>query len=560
MINEELNNCVQLFLSGNTSLARAVQKGINYTDEQIINVIQSILLKEILDSMVYVGFGSFTRTDGLKITLTPFYISKYQFTNRWWNVIDTNLDALVVDNLPKVNVSWNDVDEFLKKLNKLSGLNFNFPTEAQWEYAARGGNKSKGYKYAGSDDIDEVAWYSGNSNYEVHPVGMLKPNELGLYDMNGNVWEWCRDWYGEYKKPEIPVNKRECTVDAPNVSFNYKRGFVKDIDFKESNSNIMTFRPVYEQLDTRLDLRFEIDMSIESERIVNSYDGVIQKGGREPDKYELQEHYTAPKISEYDDTSFRIQTDNLINPIANEELLNTRRIRGESDIDKRQFSHRSSTWDCGNYIGLRLELDQFCNPEREYKDRYKVMKSISKNGEYSDSYYPGFKDGLSTFRLELDEPLNPEVSEPHKHTLHSKATRGFGIYHNSNYDYFSNTQYHEAHRWGTGGFRIEVDEMINPYNDVNGYNKCIVGYSNRINKSDFNYERCPQSLLGAGFSLSFRLELNEFIDPIGEKDHRPSLKGCSRFLSNNMIDYSSFITDNPMGTASRSFRLQLPGT
>ena len=73
------------------------------------------------------------------------------------------------------------------------------PTEAEWEFAARGGNKSKGYKYAGSNNIDSVAWYDGNSGNETHPVAQKQPNELGLYDMSGNVYEWCQDWYGEYR-------------------------------------------------------------------------------------------------------------------------------------------------------------------------------------------------------------------------------------------------------------------------------------------------------------------------------------------------------------------------
>ena len=77
-------------------------------------------------------------------------------------------------------------------------MQFRLPTEAEWEYSARGGNRSKGYKYAGSDNLDEVGWYRDNSGRHKHPVGEKKPNELGLYDMTGNVWEWCQDWYGKY--------------------------------------------------------------------------------------------------------------------------------------------------------------------------------------------------------------------------------------------------------------------------------------------------------------------------------------------------------------------------
>ena len=95
-------------------------------------------------------------------------------------------------------VSWNDCQKFIAKLNRMTGLQFRFPTEAEWEFAARGGKESKGYLYSGSDNIADVAWYFANSNSKTHPVGLKKANELGLYDMSGNVMEWCQDWYGRY--------------------------------------------------------------------------------------------------------------------------------------------------------------------------------------------------------------------------------------------------------------------------------------------------------------------------------------------------------------------------
>ena len=110
------------------------------------------------------------------------------------------------NNYPAYYVSWNDCQDFIKKLNSITGENFRLPTEAEWEYAARGGNKSQGYKYAGSNTIDNVAWYwnnipsqsSGNAGYGTQNVATKLANELGIYDMSGNVWEWCQDRYGSY--------------------------------------------------------------------------------------------------------------------------------------------------------------------------------------------------------------------------------------------------------------------------------------------------------------------------------------------------------------------------
>ena len=101
-------------------------------------------------------------------------------------------------NLPVEQVSWYACQEFIRKLNELTGKQFRLPTEAEWEYAARGGKHSYGEKYAGGGDVDNVAWYSGNSGDKTHPVGTKRGNELGLYDMSGNVYEWCQDWSGSY--------------------------------------------------------------------------------------------------------------------------------------------------------------------------------------------------------------------------------------------------------------------------------------------------------------------------------------------------------------------------
>ena len=100
--------------------------------------------------------------------------------------------------LPVERVSWDDCQVFIQKLNSLTGCNFRLPTEAEWEFACRGGNNSRGYKYSGSNNLGSVAWYDDNCGYQTRPVGTKSPNELGIYDMSGNVWECCSDWFEIY--------------------------------------------------------------------------------------------------------------------------------------------------------------------------------------------------------------------------------------------------------------------------------------------------------------------------------------------------------------------------
>jgi formylglycine-generating enzyme required for sulfatase activity len=137
-----------------------------------------------------------------QVTLSDFYIGKYEVTQAEWKAIMGNNPSGFsgCDSCPVERVSWDDVQEFIRKLNAKTGKNYRLPTEAEWEYAARGGKHSKGYKYSGSNSIENVAWYYGNSGKKTHPVGTKQANELGIYDMSGNVYEWCQDWYGGYSK------------------------------------------------------------------------------------------------------------------------------------------------------------------------------------------------------------------------------------------------------------------------------------------------------------------------------------------------------------------------
>ncbi|MDE6051394.1 MAG: formylglycine-generating enzyme family protein, partial [Paramuribaculum sp.] len=130
-----------------------------------------------------------------KETIATFQIGKTEVTQELWEaVMGTNPSNFTGEaNLPVEKVSWTDCNTFITKLNELTGKNFRLPTEAEWEYAARGGNKSLGYTYSGSNTLDDVAWYKDNSDSKTHPVAQMQPNELGIYDMSGNVWEWISD-------------------------------------------------------------------------------------------------------------------------------------------------------------------------------------------------------------------------------------------------------------------------------------------------------------------------------------------------------------------------------
>ena len=158
------------------------------------------------------------------VTVSDFYIGKYEVTQKEWReVMGKDPSSFKnCDNCPVENVSWDDIQEFLVKLNKKTGDTYRLPTEAEWEYAARGGSLSEGYKYSGSNSEDEVSWHYGNSGKKTHPVGQKRPNELGLYDMTGNVWEWCADdWHDSYTGAP---STGQVWIDSPRVEERVNRG------------------------------------------------------------------------------------------------------------------------------------------------------------------------------------------------------------------------------------------------------------------------------------------------------------------------------------------------
>ena len=154
-----------------------------------------------------------------QVTLSNYYIGETEVTQAlWMAVMGSNPSLFKGDDLPVECVSWDDCQTFISKLNALTGKRFRLPTEAEWEFAARGGNQSRHTQYSGSSRFDDVAWYEDNSD-QTHPVKTKQPNELGIYDMSGNVWEWCQDWYGSYSS-DAQTNP----TGASSGSYRVRRG------------------------------------------------------------------------------------------------------------------------------------------------------------------------------------------------------------------------------------------------------------------------------------------------------------------------------------------------
>ena len=203
--------------SGNSKQSGgAIQSGDNTLSQQIFS--KTYTANGVSFDMMMVKAGTFTMgaTSEMKdpepdekpthqVTLTnDYYIGKTEVTQAlWMAVMGNNPSYFIGDNLPVESVSWNDCQKFISKLNSLTGQNFRLPTEAEWEFAARGGNNSNHYQYSGSNELGDVAWYVGNSGDTTHVVATKQPNELGIYDMSGNVWEWCSDWFGNYSSSSL---------------------------------------------------------------------------------------------------------------------------------------------------------------------------------------------------------------------------------------------------------------------------------------------------------------------------------------------------------------------
>ncbi len=148
-----------------------------------------------------------------RVTLSDFAIGETEVTQALWKGVMGGNPSFYPgdDDRPVENVTWIEVQDFIRKLRQLTGKPYRLPTEAEWEFAARGGKRSGSFAYSGSDRLDEFAWFDDNSNWKVHPVKTRRPNELGLYDMSGGVWEWCQDVKGPYpsRKQRNPTGPRE---------------------------------------------------------------------------------------------------------------------------------------------------------------------------------------------------------------------------------------------------------------------------------------------------------------------------------------------------------------
>lgn len=211
---------------------------------------RQLVIDNLINNMVYVHGGSFImgatpeqesnaeddEKPAHQVTLSSYSIGRYEVTqSEWKSIMGNNPSDHKGDKFPVENVSWEECQTFIDRLNSITGKHFRLPTESEWEFAARGGTLSKGYRYAGSNNIKSVAWYNPDYSFytdtkeKTHIVGSKQPNELGLYDMSGNVAEWCEDWYEE-KNYQMQTNQKPSYRVVRGGSF-----FTKADDCRTSN-------------------------------------------------------------------------------------------------------------------------------------------------------------------------------------------------------------------------------------------------------------------------------------------------------------------------------------
>ncbi|MBD5297192.1 MAG: formylglycine-generating enzyme family protein [Bacteroides sp.] len=237
---DSMNKLVGIAEKVSSGLTGGASGGNNYfgqTGSQPTGASETFTVNGVSFEMVRVDGGSFMMgsyngdSDEQPVhseTVSTFYIGKTEVTQALWTaVMGSNPSYFKGPNLPVEMVSWNDCQEFIDRLNRITGRNFRLPTEAEWEYAARGGNRSRGYDYSGSNNLQSVGWYDGNSGGSTHPVGSKLDNELGLYDMSGNVWEWTSDlWssnYSSYRNGGSSGSNRVCRGGSYFSSARYCR-------------------------------------------------------------------------------------------------------------------------------------------------------------------------------------------------------------------------------------------------------------------------------------------------------------------------------------------------
>ena len=199
----------------------AVTKRSQMENADTLSENQIRIFSQMLQDMVFVDGGTYLmgKSDSIEdgmidnqpkhlVNISPFFISRYEVSQEEWEIVmGSNPSYFKGKELPVENVSWNECMEYIRRLNKVTGMEFRLPTEAEWEYAAKGGKHSLNYKYAGSEFVKSVAWFQQNSGNSTHKCGLKRPNELGIYDMSGNVAEWCYDIYNyDYYKYSVYDN------------------------------------------------------------------------------------------------------------------------------------------------------------------------------------------------------------------------------------------------------------------------------------------------------------------------------------------------------------------